>query len=334
MKSFTVSADKDGKHVIRVAIGEFDMLTPAMLQKALRRKDIRINGKRIGEDCPVNTGDHVELWLPDECFVKSAPAAEPSSTGLSDYKVVFENDRLVLVNKRQGLVVHSGRGTEGPALIDIIRKDQKNPAVDLCHRIDMNTGGLVLLAKGKENLEHAIDLFKQNLIIKRYRCLVRGVPSQGEPCVCADDTIMKEIRAFLEKPSRGDVYIHDVPKEGDLPIITRYRVLKIISGIGPDNEDVSELEVELVTGRTHQIRAQFAHLGHQILGDGNYGRNQYNRHFTSKNGSKVRYQQLFATTLLFARIPKENHHTGLSLRKFSIVPLYDVDLPFTPGAAK
>jgi len=334
MKSFTVSADKDGKHVIRVAISEFDMLTPAMLQKALRRKDIRINGKKISEDSPVITGDHVELWLPDACFVKTAPAAEPSSSGLSDYKVVFENDRLILVNKRQGLVVHSGRGTEGPALIDIIRKDQKNPAIDLCHRIDMNTGGLVLLAKGKDHLEHAIALFKQDLIVKRYRCLVRGVPTEGEPCVCADDTIMKEIRAYLEKPSRGDVYIHDIPKEGDLPIITRYRVLKVLAGIGPDKEDVSELEVELVTGRTHQIRAQFAHLGHPILGDGNYGRNQYNHHFTSKNGSKVRYQQLFATTLLFSRIPKENHHTGLSLRKFSIVPLYDVDLPFTPGAAK
>jgi len=333
MKSFIVSADKDGKHVIRVAISEFEMLTPAILQKALRHKDIRINGKKIGEDCPVMTGDHVELWLPDEDFIKSAPTGG-SVSGLADYKIVSETDRLLVVNKRQGLAVHSGKGTEGPALIDIIRKDQRNQDIDLCHRIDMNTGGLVLLAKGKENLEHAIELFKQNLITKRYRCLVRGVPTVGDPCVCVDEAIMKEVHAYLEKPGHGDVYIHDEPIEGDLPITSRYRVLKVLKNIGPDNDDVSEIEVELVTGRTHQIRAQFAHLGHPILGDGNYGRNQYNRFFTSKNGSKVRYQQLFATTLLFARIPKENRHTGLSNRKFTIVPMYDIDLPFTPEEAR
>jgi len=333
MKSFTVSADKDGKHVIRASISEFETLTPAVLQKALRHKDIRINGKRISDDCTVQTGDLVELWLPDECFARTAPSAGIPSD-LADYKIVSETDRLLVINKRQGLAVHSGKGTEGPALIDIIRKDQKNPAIDLCHRIDMNTGGLVLLAKGKENLEHAIALFKQDLITKRYRCLVRGVPTEGEPCVCSDDTIMKEIHGFLEKPGHGNVFIHDVQKDKDLPITTRYRVLKVLKGAGPDGEDVSELEVELVTGRTHQIRAQFAHLGHPILGDGNYGRNQYNHFFTSKNGGKVRFQQLFATTLLFSRIPKENRHTALSNRRFSIVPMYDVDLPFSPEEVK
>lgn len=333
MKSFTVPADKDGKHVIRAAIAEYEALTPAVLQKALRHKDIRINGKKISEDLPVASGDIVELWLPDSCFVKSALPSKTDSS-MSDYKVVSETDRLLVVNKRQGLAVHSGKGTEGLSLIDIIRRDQKNPAIDLCHRIDMNTGGLVLLAKGKDNLEHAIALFKQDLITKRYRCLVRGVPTEGEPCVCSDETIMKELKAYLEKPGSGDVFIHDVKKDGDLPITTRYRVLKIIKGAGPDGEDVSELEVELVTGRTHQIRAQFAHLGHPILGDGNYGRNQYNRFFQSKSGGHVRYQQLFATTLLFGKIPKENRHASLSNRRFSIVPLYDVDLPFTPEAAK
>lgn len=334
MKSFTVSADKDGKHVIRVSISEFEMLTPAMLQKALRRKDIRVNGKRIGDDRPVYTGDVIELWLPDDCFVHTAPTAGTPSS-LADYKIVSETDRLLVVNKRQGLAVHSGKGTEGPALIDLIRQDQRNPAIDLCHRIDMNTGGLVLLAKGKENLEDAIALFKQELITKRYRCLVRGVPTAGEPCVCADEAIMNEISAYLEKPGHGNVFIHDVPKDSrDLPITSRYRVLKVLKGAGPEGEDVSEIEVELVTGRTHQIRAQFAHLGHPILGDGNYGRNQYNRFFQSKSGGRVRYQQLFATTLLFGRIPRENRHAALSGRRFSIVPMYDVDLPFTPEEVK
>lgn len=329
MKSFTIQADKNGKHVVRAAISEFDTLTPQVLQKALKKKDIRVNSKRINEDIEVFTGDIVELWIPDEYFTRKAPSAGLPSD-LADYKIVSETDRILVVNKRQGLAVHSGKGTEGPALIDLIRKNQKDPAIDLCHRIDMNTGGLVMLAKGKENLEHAIDLFKKNLITKRYRCLVRGVPSVGDPCVCADETIMLEIRAFLEKPTRGNVFIHDVAEENDMPIVTRYRVLSTLHAAGPDNEDVSEIEVELVTGRTHQIRAQFAHLGHPILGDGNYGRNQYNRFFHTKNGSRLRYQQLFATTLLFGKIPRENRHTALSGRSFSIIPMYDIDLSFSP----
>lgn len=246
MKSFSVSSDKDTKHVIRVALSEFPMLTPALLQKALRHKDIRINGKKVSEDCVVYTGDLVELWLPDTSFVKTeytaaVMSAESKNDGRADFKIVFENDSLLVVNKRQGLCVHSGKGVEGPALIDIIRKAQNNKDIDLCHRIDMNTGGLVLMAKGKDALEDAIALFKKDLIIKRYRCLVRGVPNIGEPCVCADEVIMKEIHAFLEKPGNGNVFIHDVPKDGDLPITSRYRVLTVLNGVWPDGEDVSEI---------------------------------------------------------------------------------------------
>ena len=323
MRDFTVPEKSDEKKVIRAAILEFPNLTPAVLQKALKHKDIRINGKRISSDTTVNTGDRVEIWIPDALFEKEA---EPKKPEFDDYKVVFESDDLLLVNKRQGLAVHSGKGMEGDCLIDILRKDYHNKTLDLCHRIDMNTGGLILTAKNKKSLEEAISLFKADLITKRYRCLVRGVPTYGEHVICQDEAIMKEVSAYLEKPATGNVFIHDIPKEGDLPITSRYRVLKVYNKAGPDGEDVSDIEVELVTGRTHQIRAQFAHLGHPIIGDGNYGRNQYNLHFRNLRGGKVRYQQLFASTLLFGKIPKENIHHRLSGRSFSIEPLYDVKL--------
>ncbi|MBP5492649.1 MAG: RluA family pseudouridine synthase [Clostridiales bacterium] len=323
MKDFTVSAKSAGKKVIRAAILEFPALTPAVLQKALKHKDIRINGKRISSDTTVSEGDVVEIWIPDSLFEQET---QVKKSAFDDYKVVFESDDLLLVNKRQGIAVHSGKGTEGDCLIDILRRDYHNKNLDLCHRIDMNTGGLILTAKNKKSLEDAISLFKEGVITKRYRCLVRGIPNVGETVICQDEAIMKEVSAFLEKPSSGNVFIHDVPKAGDLPITSRYRVLNTYKGIGPDGEDVSDIEVELVTGRTHQIRAQFAHLGHPILGDGNYGRNQYNLHFQNLRGGKVRYQQLFASTLLFGKIPKENLHSRLSGRKFSIEPLYDVKL--------
>ena len=323
MKDFTVPARSSGKRVIRSAILEFPNLTPSALQKALKHKDIRVNGKRVSTDVTVEEGAHVEIWLPDALFEQDATS---KASTLDNYKVVFESDDLLAVNKRQGIAVHSGKGTEGDCLIDILRKDSHNPSLDLCHRIDMNTGGLVLTAKNKKSLEDAITLFKADLITKRYRCLVRGVPTCGTPVICQDDAIMKEVSAFLEKPKTGNVFIHDIQKPGDLPITSRYRVLHVYSGIGPDGEDVSDLEVELVTGRTHQIRAQFAHLGHPIIGDGNYGRNQYNLHFQNLRGGKVRFQQLFASTLLFGKIPKENIHYRLSGRSFTIEPLYDVKL--------
>ena len=323
MRDFTVSAKNSGKKVIRAAILEFPNLTPSSLQRALKHKDIRINGKRISSDTVVNEGDHVELWLPEVLFEKKAEQEKPE---FDDYKVVSETDDLLLVNKRQGLAVHGGKGMSGDCLIDILRRDYHNPSLDLCHRIDMNTGGLILTAKNKKALEDAIALFKADKITKRYRCLVRGVPTAGTNVICQDEAIMKEISAYLEKPPTGNVFIHDIPKDGDLPITSRYRVLRVYNGAGPDGEDVSDIEVELVTGRTHQIRAQFAHLGHPIIGDGNYGRNQYNLHFRNLRGGKVRYQQLFASTLLFGKIPRDNVHYKLSGRSFSIEPFYDVKL--------
>ena len=195
MKHFTVSAKSNGKKVIRAAILEFPNLTPASLQKALKHKDIRINGKRISSDTIVSEGDNVEIWLPDAMFEQKA---EPVKPAFEDYKVVFESDDLLLVNKRQGLAVHGGKGMSGDCLIDILRKDYHDPQMDLCHRIDMNTGGLILLAKNKKSLEDAIALFKSDLITKRYRCLVRGVPKVGETVICKDEAIMKEVSAYLE----------------------------------------------------------------------------------------------------------------------------------------
>ena len=325
MKKFIVPSDKDGKKVVRVALSQFPELPSAEMQRALKKKDVRVNGKRIARDLPVFAGDEVELWLPDASFAgdsgkRKENAADP------DYKIVFESDDLLLVNKRQGLTVHPGKGTRGETLIDIVRREQNNPKIDLCHRIDRNTGGLLLLAKNKNALEDAAFLFREKLVVKRYRCLVKGIPTCGENCVCDDETIMKEVSAYIEKTGSGSVFIHDLPEPGDLPITSRYRIIREFRKIGPQNESVSELEVELETGRTHQIRAQFSHLGHPILGDGYYGRNQFNRFFLTNSDAFLRYQQLFASSLLFGKIPKGNRHFSLSGRTFSIVPRYD--LPF------
>lgn len=324
MKSFIVNKDQDGKHVVRAATLAFPMLTAGQLQKALKHKDIRVDGKKVSSDVEVSLGQEIEVWLPDSLF-EEAPKKAPHKVNSTDadYKIVAETDDLLIVNKRQGLAVHGGKDVGDTSLIDEVRKDTGNKEMDLCHRIDMNTGGLVMMAKNKTALEDAITLFKEDLLIKRYRCLVLGVPTEGESVICEDEAIMKEVSAYLEKANNG-VFIHDVMQSGDLPITSRYRVLNVYEGAGPDYTDVAELEVELVTGRMHQIRAQFAHMGYPIIGDGNYGRNKVNTFFKSLSGGKVRYQQLFATSLILRKIPKGNKHCNLSGRAFSIVPRYDV----------
>ena len=242
------------------------------------------------------------------------------------YEITAETKGLLIVNKHQGIAVHSGKSDIEDTLIDQIRNDTRFREAELCHRIDMNTGGLVIIAKNKAALADCVELFKNGLVTKRYRALVLGEPNAGEPAVGEDGTLYKEVKGYLEKTRAGKVYIHDEKQPGDLDIATKYRILKIFENAGPDGESVSDLELELVTGRTHQIRAQFAHLGHPVIGDGNYGRNKVNMHFETADGRKVRYQQLFSCQILFGRIPGNNMHVDVSGKTFKIGPDYNVRL--------
>lgn len=322
MKKFIVSANESGKHVVKATSEEFPKLKTSDLYRALKHKDIRIDGKKVSSDVTVYEGQEVQVWLPDDLFESGKEEVKKKSC----YAKVFESDRILIVNKQQGVAVHSGKNTGALNLIDEVRRDLHDPQADLCHRIDMNTGGLVMIAKDKDALEDAIKLFKNNLVIKRYRALVLGVPNEGEAVICEDETVMKEVSAYLEKTSSGNVYIHDVEQPGDLPITSRYRVINTYRGIGPDNMDVSDIEVELVTGRTHQIRAQFAHMGHPVIGDGLYGREKINSYFRAPGGGKVKFQQLFASTLILRKIPKDNCHSNMSGRRFALNPEFGVKL--------
>lgn len=325
MRDFTVTKAQDGLHVVKASLEAFPQLKSADLFHALKRRDIRIDGKKINKDMAVKTGNVVEIWLPDELFdaKKEAPKSVPQE---ELFEIVAETKGLLIVNKSQGIAVHSGKSDIEDTLIDLVRDTTRYKEAELCHRIDMNTGGLVLIAKNKAALADCVALFKSNLVTKRYRALVLGEPDEGEPAVGVDGTIYKEVTGYLEKTKAGKVYIHDVKQPGDLDIATKYRILKVFNGAGPDGESVSDLELELVTGRTHQIRAQFAHLGHPVIGDGNYGRNKVNMHFETADGKKVKYQQLFSCQIMFGRIPAGNMHVDVSGKTYKIKPDYNVRL--------
>ena len=326
MRDFIVTRAQDGLHVVKACQEAYPQLKPADLFHALKRRDIRIDGKKVNKDIAVKEGNVVEIWLPDELFDGASKTAPKAKTQEKMFEIVAETKGLLIVNKSQGIAVHSGKSDIEDTLIDQIRNTTKFREAELCHRIDMNTGGLVLIAKNKQALSDCVELFKNNLVVKRYRALVLGEPDVGEPAVGEDGTIYKEVKGYLEKTKQGKVYIHDEKQPGDLDIATKYRILKTFENAGPDGESVSDLELELVTGRTHQIRAQFAHLGHPVLGDGNYGRNKVNMHFETKDGKKVKYQQLFSCQIMFGKVPKNNIHVDVSGKTFKIGPDYNVRL--------
>lgn len=313
-------------------------LRSGQIYKALRNKDVRVNGRRVSADQLVQAGDCLEIFLSEQ----TVPGTQTPPDQSPLFSALFSDQRLLILNKKPGLAVHGGgpgyqskpgepvtdsASADEATLITLARHQFDDPQLRLCHRLDRNTGGLIILARSTTIQREIESLMQAGLLIKRYRCLVRGEPLAGKSIRAIDNTKFFQIEAFLEKRSRqSEVYIHDEEQPGDVPVITRYRILRVFPGFGPDGESVSELEVELVTGRTHQIRAHLAHLGHPILGDGKYGRNSFNRHFRGRGGV-VRHQQLAACQLKFISGMQKGPLADLAGRTFQIEPDYDVILP-------
>ena len=191
MRDFTVTKSQDGLHVVKASQEAFPQLKSADLFHALKRRDIRIDGKKINKDIAVKTGNVVEIWLPDDLF-EAKKESGPVKAQEPMFDIVAETKGLLIVNKSQGIAVHSGKSDIEDTLIDQIRNTTKFKEAELCHRIDMNTGGLVLIAKNKQALADCVELFKNGLVTKRYRALVLGEPDEGVPAVGSGGTIYKE----------------------------------------------------------------------------------------------------------------------------------------------
>lgn len=270
MRTFFVSPEDEGKRADRFIMGKCDYLSFPLLSKAFRKRDVKVNGIRIKENYVLSAGDRVELYLPDEAFKESKNINIP---------VIYEDDNILIVNKPQSVPVEDEKGSSVVKLLKNAKSTGKAlpdfPA--LCHRLDRNTGGLLLLAKNKKALDILFDKFKSREIKKTYRCVVIGYPSNS----------YAELKAFLIKnPENSLVKIYNKKVQGSVEIQTNYRLVET-------NGDLSLLEVELVTGRTHQIRAHLAFAGYPVLGDGKYGKNITNKQYGFKK------QLLWSTSLKF-----------------------------------
>ena len=258
-------------------------LPESVLRKVFAAKDMRMDGRRIGRQEPVAAGAEISVFLP------GASAAESLA-------VVYEDEDVLLVNKRAGLCVEADGS--GISLTSLCRQHtgaaEKDSFPAPCHRLDNQTGGLCLFAKNGQALAVLLDVFRNRTLEKRYVCLVRGIPKPPS-AVC---------KAWLIKDaSQGKVRITDHPGPGARPVITGYETLEA----GP----VSRLSVDLITGRTHQIRAHLASLGHPILGDDLYGDRSFN------HDRKVRSLRLWAVSL---RLDTGGRLPALDGRLFSVDP--------------
>ena len=274
MRELTIGKNDAGQRLDRFVSKALPLLPPALLQKYIRIKRIKCNGQRCQRDQRLNAGDVLQLYINDEFF--DQPREDNLFLTLFQPKlnIVYEDENIMLLDKRPGLVVHADETEKVNTLINHIQaylyqKREWNPRWEnaftpaLCNRIDRNTGGIVIAAKNAETLRIINDKIRDREITKKYLCLTLGKPKPAEG----------KIECFLLKnEAKNQVAVYHKPVSGAKTAVTLYKTLQ-------SKGELSLVEVELLTGRTHQIRASFADLGHPLLGDGKYGKGDVNRRY-------------------------------------------------------
>ena len=288
MRELTIGKNDAGARLDRFLGKALPLLPPALAQKYIRIKRVKVNGGRAQRDQRLQEGDVLQLYINDEFFDK--PSEENMFLTLFKPRltVVYEDEHLLLADKPQGMVVHADETEKVNTLINHIQaylyqKREWNPrwenafAPALCNRIDRNTGGIVIAAKNAETLRIINDKIRDHELTKRYLCVTVGAPKPSRG----------QVENFLRKDEKKkQVFVFRKPVPGAKSAVTRYKTLE-------SRGELTLLEVELLTGRTHQIRATMADLGCPLLGDGKYGNGEVNRRYGETRQALYSYQLTF-----------------------------------------
>ncbi len=292
MTEITIRKNDAGQRCDRFLSKAYPNLKSALVNKLMRKKRIKVNGAKAEPNVILKEGDIIRFYLSEELLSKNPIEREADFRDISaEINVIYEDGNILLCDKPCGLVVHEDNDNTADTLINRIlsylyRKGEYNPDDEqsftpaLVNRIDRNTSGIVIAAKNAEALRILNQKLRDREVEKLYLCAVFGVPKPREAVMTA----------YLKKLSEENrVVISSSPKPGFLTIRTKYRVLE-------SRGELSLVEVDLLTGRTHQIRAHFAHIGCPLLGDGKYGDNALNKKYGVKTQALCSYKLIFRFT--------------------------------------
>lgn len=272
MKELTVGKNDAGQRLDRFVGKAVPLLPESLLQKYIRLKRIKLNGKGSKRDTRLNEGDVLSLYINDEFFEKPTERNSYLKVGAPRLDIVYEDENILLADKKPGVLCHSAGEWDYNTLIANIQayayqkgewrpREENAFAPALCNRIDRNTGGIVIAAKNAEALRIINEKIKEREIEKYYLCVVRGRPKPSEG----------QLHGYIFKDAaKNRVYVRRKPEPGAKEALTYYRTLASQGGL-------SLVECRLGTGRTHQIRAQMAAAGTPLLGDGKYGSDRENK---------------------------------------------------------
>ena len=306
MNEFAIGSNAAGQRLDRFLAKAVPLLPASLAQKYIRIKRIKLDGKRVERDTRLQEGNVLQLYINDEFFDKPRVDNAYLTVASPRLYIVYEDEHILLVDKRPGQAVHPHDGAEyGRTLIDHIQaylyqKKEWSPRGEnsftpaLCNRIDRNTGGIVIAAKTAEALRVMNQKIKDRELDKRYLAIVEGTPKPAEG----------SLKGYLFKNAKKNrVFVTNTPQPGSKSCQTNYKVLSSRQGL-------SLVECELITGRTHQIRAQFAHAGHPLLGDGKYGK--LDKRFDRN------YQALYSYKLTFCFTTEAGSLESLNGKSFQV----------------
>lgn len=295
-RTVNITENDAGQRLDRFLLKAYPDLPQAVLYKCIRKKDVRLNGGRCSPEDRLSEGDQLSLYWQEEYFQQS-PRDHDFLKAPSKLSIVYEDENIMLLDKPPGLIVHPDENYYFDSLIARVQhylydkgeyrpEDENSFAPALVNRIDRNTAGIVMAAKNAESLRILNQKVKDRELVKLYLCLALGSFSEKSALLTG---------YLVKNEAQNRVYIDKKPSPGARTIKTRYRVLE-------ERDGLSLLEVELLTGRTHQIRAHLASIGHPLAGDGKYGRNAQNKALGLKYQALCSYKLGFRFTTPAGRL--------------------------------